>query len=249
MSNLKLFQAVKLYRYWSYRALLTFKLRYRKSKLGLLWPSLSLIFVVVVLGSLWKELMKIENPIQFYVYLAAGFGVWPLLAGTIERGTSPLIMSNTEVPLSCQIFERALLNFFPFLFVLPLLFIFLIFTESIGQHNVLFLPFMLMLFLWVVGVLSFMIAIILYVPDIAHVSKSLMRIAFLATPIVWQLPRLGEHQSLMWFNPFFIPLEAVRYSLSGILYQPDVLWTFPIYALLTLLAGLFALNISVKKIA
>ncbi len=194
--------------------------------------------------------MSITDKTQFYLYLLTGYATWPLLSGAVQNGTTTQI-GDTDIntPFMCRIMEKTVLIFLPFLFVTPVIIVALIIAHNEAYTHLLYLPLnLLCMFLWVVGAITFLIAITTWIPDIGHIVASIMRIAFLATPIIWQLPRLGDYQYLIWINPFFIPLEAFRYSLSGIIFENNVLLIFPAYSIFLFILGLTFLNFSIPKV-
>lgn len=94
-----------------------------------------------------------------------------------------------------------------------------------------------------------LMSIVSMLPDFKHLVNAIMGLAFLATPVIWDIERLGEYQKYIWLNPFFPPLEFMRYSLTGIVYDVNVIWVASIYSLaLTVIGvGFFAANINKIK--
>lgn len=244
--------SLKLWRYWAYRAHLSNILKYRASKLGLIWPILSLLAVTLVIGVIWGILLEKENQFEYFLYLLCGYPAWTILSGTIEQGCRD---ANTKIfggiPYFTVILERAVLVFFPFLSMLPIILAALLWYYGYDIAHIAWFPaiFILTIF-WVVGSISLLVAVISIVPDLRHFIGALMRLAFLATPIIWETSRLGEYEAYIWLNPFYIPLESIRSSLLGTLFETPYLWLyFMIFAALVFILGVLALKLRINKLS
>jgi ABC-type polysaccharide/polyol phosphate export permease len=206
-------KSATLWRYWVYRAFVRFQLRFRGSRLGLLWPILSVVLVVLILGTLWSKILNRSDGLTYYLYLLCGFPVWQFLAASVREGSEGTagFSKNSNLPFTSHIFEKISLNAFPLLQIFPII---IIASAAIGYHELkhfLFIPIAVFcLLIWSIGVISGLIVLSTLKPDIKHLINSLMRLSFLATPIVWEPTRLGELIDYIWFNPFFIPLEYMR---------------------------------------
>ncbi len=250
LTNLDIIESFRLWRYWLYRGVVSYRLRYRKSSIGMLWPSLSLMVITVVLGAVWGTLLNKDSVSGYFLYLLCGYPVWSLLSGAMEQGSRELgLRTSGGVPFLTIILERIVMNWLPFLYMLPLVVLGVLFFHQGSYAHILYLPvFLVLIWFWIIGVISLLVVLISIFPDLKHLVNALMRLAFLATPIIWELPRLGDYQQYIWVNPFFIPLESLRYSLSGIIHQESVLWLFPLYSLVLFIVGVFVLNSRLRKL-
>jgi ABC-type polysaccharide/polyol phosphate export permease len=70
--------------------------------------------------------------------------------------------------------------------------------------------------------------------DVAEVTELIMRIGFLATPVIW-IPTEGARGSLvgnyLLFNPFYHVLEPVRSAVLGTSFPTQSLWISSVLAL------------------
>ena len=236
--------SLKLWRYWLYRANLNYKLKYRKSILGLLWPMLSLVILTGIIGFVWGELLDKDNRTQYYLYILSGYPVWGIVSGSIEQGCRPFRPQIDGVPFFATVLERAAIVFIPFIYVLPLIVVAsLVFHEYQPVHFIYFPATFIVLMFWVVGAISIIITLTSWLSDLEHLISATMRLAFLATPIIWEVERLGEYQLFVWYNPFYMPLEGLRSSLSGLYDSQASLYVlFFCYGLGVLLLGVFLLR-------
>jgi ABC-type polysaccharide/polyol phosphate export permease len=68
--------------------------------------------------------------------------------------------------------------------------------------------------------------------DVAEIVQFVMRISFLATPVIW-MPSSEKAQSLgllLYFNPFYYLLEIVRAPLQGVVPSWEI-WAVPLVML------------------
>ena len=249
--SLDILNALKFWPSWSYRAKVNFSLQYRDSSLGLLWPVLSLLAVTLSIGLIWGILLNKDDLPGYLIYLVCGFPIWRVISGSVDQGCIP----TTEglpggMPLFTMVLERVFIVFLPFFYVLPVIFIaaFIPDGSPLPDFALLLLSFSLLV-IWSVGAVSLLIALISLVPDLRHVITAVMRLAFLATPIIWEYGRLGEYQKYIWLNPFFVPLESLRSAFLGESeIKMQLLTYFSIYALTMLLLGVYALKLRANRI-
>jgi len=233
-------ESLVIWRYWTYRAYLKFRLGYQDSRLGLIWPSLSLSLIVIVLGTVWGIILERGSLSHYLVYLFSGFPVWQAISATVNGANNgvPNRTSNGQ-PLMILFFERLTGVILSFSTVMPMVFVVMLATKNSPYMHFLFFPFaVLTIFVWALGVFLTLSVIVTLRPDIKQLISALMRVSFLATPVIWEPSRLGEYVNYIWWNPFFAPLELVRYSISGIVYMPEVIWITPLYAAFMLCLGL-----------
>lgn len=234
------------------KATINYRLVYIDSKLGLFWPNFAVALLVLVLGTVWGILLEKEDRGAYYLYLTAGYPIWLFLSSSVSQGVADVIgfAKGNGLPISSFLFERLVTVSYRFLNIVPLIVIaFIFFGDGFSAHLLWFPLALLCLFLWALGVLMILMSIVSMLPDFKHLVNAIMGLAFLATPVIWDIERLGEYQKYIWLNPFFPPLEFMRYSLTGIVYDVNVIWVASIYSLaLTVIGvGFFAANINKIK--
>ncbi len=70
--------------------------RYRRSKIGPFWLTISMGMLVAVLGVLYASLFKIEIA-DFLPYIALGFIVWGLVSGLINEGCTAFVDAESII--------------------------------------------------------------------------------------------------------------------------------------------------------
>lgn len=246
---LKVIESLTLWRYWTYKAVLSFKLRYRGTSLGLVWPVLSTLFVVLVIGTVWGVLLKKDNLVDYYLYLLSGYSIWTVISISVEQGCREVDARNVGgTPFFTIILERSALSLIQFSLVLPLVFMLVIYSDKANLSLFLFVPLVLtLLILWSIGLISIIIFLVSLVPDFKHLINAMMRLSFLATPIIWDVDQLGVYKDYIWFNPFYLPLEASRQVLIGSV-DISLMSYFCLYALLLISIGCVLVKAKMSEI-
>jgi len=217
LSTLDIRQSLVLWRLWLYRAWVNHRLYYQKSRLGLFWPFLSVAMFTLVLGAIWGSILAKEDVAYYLAYLAIGFPVWQMISGVVEKSNIGFNegSSASGLPLSIQVFERVSSSFIGFINVLPVL-LFAILVSKWSEITLIgFAVSLFFLLVYCFGVSLIISVITTTYPDIKHLIMALMRLAFLATPIIWEARRLGDYEKYLVINPFYLPLGFVRSSIHS----------------------------------
>ncbi len=194
--------------------------RYRRSRLGPFWITISMAVLVAVLGTLYGALLKVEAA-EYVPFLALGFIVWSLISGLAAEGSGAFteaahIIREVSLPLSVHVYRvvwRNLIIFFHNIAIFVVVAI--LFSIWPGWPGLLVLPGLVLLCLngmWIGLLLGIVSA---RFRDLPPIVESLMRIAFFVTPIIWTPSLLPDRTTLLDLNPFFHVLELVRAPLLG----------------------------------
>ena len=194
--------------------------RYRRSRLGPFWLTISLGFTVGALGFLYGTLFN--QPIDDYLpYLAAGFVVWGLISGLINDGTRAFIDSEglikqLSAPLSIYVYRSVWSNALIFLHnILVFFLVVLIFSKPLSWTLLLVAPGLALLLLngvWAALLLGLVSA---RFRDVPQIISSLVQVMFFVTPVLWTTEMLPDRALLLELNPFFYFVELVRAPLLG----------------------------------
>lgn len=217
-------KALTSYQYWLLVSFLNVVVQYRESKLGPFWISGSIGIFVVLLGSLYALIFDLDRS-YFIPYLAIGYIVWHLISGTIiqslalyRKNKNYILQSRMVLPVyNFQLIFEILLIFVHNLVLLLL--IFMVFQHWPGFIGILLFSLgmiaILVTMLWVTILLGLLGAAY---RDLSEFINIIMRIAFLATPIIWQMGKTGNREaveSVMFLNPFYHYIEIVRAPLMN----------------------------------
>lgn len=221
------FEGFKNYEFWTIFGANEIKKKYRRSKLGQLWITLSVAFFVLIVGSLYKSLFGIEDN-SYVTYLAIGYVLWQFISGVLNKSGS-IFSKNGKFMLQRSwptttfvlwlIYSEILILAHNLLILIPIFFFWGTWPSIVG---VLFsiLGF-LITFMTALAVGMIIGITTLRYRDIQPILKSLVRIAFFATPIIWMERDLGEVGDLILaVNPFGYFLHIVRDPLLGVAINP-----------------------------
>ena len=211
------------FRSWLYVAWFQFLIRYRRTLIG---PALLLLgpgLFIALLGPLFSEVSGISAAI-FVPHLAIGLVVWTLISGFVTGSTTVFLRNRPQIlqggmSLTDLVMVDGFTTVLQFLHQLVIVVaIFLIFGVGIGLYALVSLSGLMLLVVngvWLTIVFGIIGA---RYRDLNEVVQAIMRIAFLATPIIWmpgEAGRGGIMGAFLTLNPFYHFLELVRAPLLG----------------------------------
>lgn len=206
---------------WGLLGINDIRQRYRRSRIGQFWITLSLGIFVGSIGSIYSMLFGRE--VEDYVpYFATNYVIWSFISSTIVDCTSIFVQSAgylRQEALSKTIFVMRLLvkNFMILahnVVVIPIVFI--VFSVMPGPSLVLAIP-----GLFLLGLAGFATALIFGVlctrfRDLPQVIQSLLQIGFFLTPVLWRPEQLPPDARLVVaINPLAAYLHIVTEPMLG----------------------------------
>ena len=187
-----------------------FKLKYRRSALGILWSLLNPLLMMIVLAAVFSYMFRFQIE-HFPVYLILG----TIMFDFMNRGTTEAMSSILEsqslikkiriekiiFPLEKVVFE--LLNFGLAMIAAVAVMLFFHVTPSI--HALWGLPFIIVVVaLFSTGLSLLISALSVFFRDVMHLWTVLMTAWTYATPLFYPYEMLEEWmQLIMQFNPMF----------------------------------------------
>jgi ABC-type polysaccharide/polyol phosphate export permease len=212
--------AIAAYDIWSFLAWQDIKIRYRRSKIGPLWITISMAVFCIALGAVYSQLFKTDVS-ELLPFLAIGMVVWSFLASCLGEmpnlyvDNAPYIKDMRINPLTIllRVLSRNIIILAHNLLIV--LGIYLYFGIWPGWMGLLMVPglILVVLNLAVIGIpLSIFGA---RFRDLSQITQSILQVIFFITPIFW-FPRLLEKGSLVIAaNPFAYFIDLVRSPLLG----------------------------------
>jgi len=208
---------------WLYVAWFRFLIHYRKMLLGPAWLLVGPALFIGVLGLLFSEVSGMPREI-FIPHLAVGLIVWTLITGFVSGSTTlfprarPQIlqggMALTDIVM-VDVFTTVLMFLHQSVIIVA---VFVLVGLGIGLYALISLVGLTLLVangIWFTIVFGIIGA---RYRDLSEVVQAIMRIAFLATPIIW-MPSEGARAGILGvyltLNPFYHFLELVRAPLLG----------------------------------
>ena len=72
------------------------KLRYRRSKIGQFWITLSMIIFITSLGLVYSKLFK-ADPTEYIPYLSISYIIWNYISGFLNESSNLLVNSSRYI--------------------------------------------------------------------------------------------------------------------------------------------------------
>lgn len=193
-----------------------FKLKYRRSVLGVLWSVLNPLLMMIVLTAVFSFVFRFEIE-NFPVYLILGNTLFALMADSTTSAMHSIIDS---APLIKKIrihkilfpLEKVLFQLVNFLFSLIAIAAVLIFFRIAPTTNLLFLPLLLIYVItFSFGIGLLLAALAVFFRDILHLWSVVITAWTYATPLFYPVSILeGWMMTIMQFNPMYYYVTYFR---------------------------------------
>lgn len=210
-----------------------FKLRYRRSLLGVVWSMLNPLLMMVVMALIFSNVFKFEfNMYPFAVYLILG----QTLFTVFQDGTNGAMSSILEAaPLIKKVHvekiifptEKVFFAVVNFLFSLIAIACVLIFFGMMPSWKTIFVPVLLIeLIVFTLGVGYLVSALSVFFRDVMHLWGVLMSVWYYFTPLFWPYDALRNFgvewvYTLVQFNPMYHFVSCFRQIVTGIPLESD----------------------------
>ena len=198
-----------------------FKLKYRRSILGVLWSILNPLFTMLVISKVFGALLKIEIP-NFSTYYIVGWSIWNFFSEATNLSMSSVLQGAPlikKVYLPKYIFplEKCLFSLVNFAFsliaVVAVMCLQGVFT-GFTSFTILLAPVPVLLCLvFNIGMSLLLSALTVFFRDIQHLYGVLLTVWMYLTPIIYPMYYLDNHQTLQTIvkcNPMYYYVEYFR---------------------------------------
>ncbi len=195
-----------------------FKLKYRRSVLGILWSVLNPLLMMIVLSAVFSNMLKFGGGIDnFPLYLILGTVMFSLMQNSTSAAmysiidAAPLIkkirVEKMLFPIEKSVFE--LLNFSISLVAVVLV---MLFFRVVPTIHLLFLPLLLVyITLFSAGLGLLLAALAVFFRDICHLWSVVITAWTYATPIFYPVQILPDWmKTVMEFNPMYHYISYFR---------------------------------------
>jgi lipopolysaccharide transport system permease protein len=208
------------------------KQRYRRSKLGAFWLTISMAVLIGALGLVFGGVFN--TPMQELLpFLALGIILWTFISTTIIEGCTAFISAEAiikQLPLPLfvhvmRVLWRNVIILLHNIIIVPLIFLF--FLKPLSLVSFLAIPGLLLSTI-IIAWIAFLAAILCTrYRDLSQIVTSILQIAFYITPIIWMPNMLTGRSSFLFLdmNPFFHIIEVIRAPLLGTFPTPTN-WLF-----------------------
>jgi ABC-type polysaccharide/polyol phosphate export permease len=194
--------------------------RYRRTKLGPFWLTLSQAALIGGIGLSFSVIFA--RPLDEYiVYLAAGMTLWLFISSCLVEGPQAFLrgqpwMLAFEMPASVHIYRAVLTQIIIFAhhFVIYLAVAAFI-KNPINHWTLLAVPGLILVTLAMTGIVMLLGVLGARFRDVQPAMAALVSMLFMFTPIFWERPFLRQHAWIADFNPVLHLLDVVRLPLLG----------------------------------
>ncbi|MCH9690617.1 MAG: ABC transporter permease [Gammaproteobacteria bacterium] len=215
-----LFAAVAAHDLWSFLAWQDIKIRYRRSKIGPFWITISTAIFCVALGAVYSRLFKADIA-ELLPYLTIGMVLWVYISSTLGEMANLFVdntayIQNTRInPLSILLRAIARNTIIFGHNLLIVIGIYLYFGIWPGWNVLLVIPGFLLVVLNLLAISIPLSVIGARFRDLAQIVQSLLQVMFFITPIFWFPRLLGENSWIIKANPIGYFMDLVRSPLLG----------------------------------
>lgn len=209
------------WRLWTHLGLSDIRGRYRRSRIGQHWQTISIAVLVGAISFVYSGLLNMD-PRGYAVYVVCAFSCWMLMSGLITDSCTAFISSegvirHYDFPKSVFIYQVIMRNMVVFahniVLVIP---VFLLTGHSFSFTMLLVIPALLLYALngvWIGAVLGMACA---RFRDIPQGVASVVQIGFIVTPVMFMADSIvGAQRAVVDYNPLARFLAIARDPLMG----------------------------------
>lgn len=205
---------------WTFLAWQDIRLRYRRSKIGPFWITLSMSIFCLSLGAVYSQLFGADLR-EYLPFLAVGFVFWALMSGMVTEFPNAFVDSAAYIkdvrvnPMSIlfRLVTRHLITFLHNAVIVAIVFVW--FGIFPGWTLLWALPGMALV---VLNLTALGVSLSLFgarFRDVSPITQSLVQVLFFITPITWFPKLLPADAWVVAANPFAYYLDLTRSPLLG----------------------------------
>lgn len=259
-----IFNNIKKYKFLlSQLVIRDFKVKYKRSVLGVLWSVLYPLLMMMVMAVVFSHMFKFNmEGVNYLVYLMSGLVIFNYFSEATNNAMGSIfgnasLINKVYIPKYIFPIAKCLFVGINFLFSLIPLLLIIIFSGNPAEGtkcaiNVyyLLLPFIyLCMFLFTLGIGYILSTVSVFLRDMVYIWGIILTILNYFTPLFYQISILPETlQTIFKFNPLYIYINATR---EIILYgsMPTPLYLLACFgsAAIVLIIGLFVFRKNQNK--
>ncbi len=195
-----------------------FKLKYRRSVLGVLWSVLNPLFSMLVITQVFGLLLKVEVP-NFATYYIVGWSLWNFFSESTSMAMSSVIggaplIKKVYIPKYIFPLEKCLFALINFAFSLIAVLAVMLIQGVFPSWTIVFAPLpILYCFLFSIGLSLILSALTVYFRDVMHLYGVLLTVWMYLTPIIYPVSLLentGFIYEIVKLNPLTMFVELFR---------------------------------------
>jgi ABC-type polysaccharide/polyol phosphate export permease len=213
-------EALRQYELWGYLAKQDIKNRYRRSKIGPFWMTITMAIFCGALGFVYSHLLGVEIR-ELLPFLSVGLVVWSLIMGSISEMPTLYVeaapyIKDIKINLLTILFRAIIRNLIIFIHnILIVIGIYLYFDIWPGWIGLIAIPGFILVLLNII-VIGVPLAILgARFRDVDQIIKSILQVTFFITPIFWFPRALINEGWIIAINPATHYLDLIRSPLLG----------------------------------
>jgi lipopolysaccharide transport system permease protein len=214
-------EGVRLWEMWLRQSWNEVRRRYKRTLLGPMWVTVSLLIFAIALSFIWAGLWKMKVA-EFLPFLLSGLIPWYLISGAIGEACTAFLqgeglMKSRQFPYTALIygvlarntivFGHNLLGFVP---------IALVCGVTLTWYSLLIVPGLALVILNCAWMAVLVAVFCLRFRDFQQLVTSILQIAMFVTPVFWNASQLqGKRAVLVDINLLHHMVEVVRQPMLG----------------------------------
>lgn len=195
--------------------------RYRRTRIGQFWLTISMGLMILGLGIVYSTLFRVDIA-TYLPYVAVSLVLWTFISSFVNESCHAFIESeglikHTDLPRSTHVFRvglRGLIILAHNIVLIPFVFLALaLFPGWSLLWLLLTLPLLVLNLFWMGFTLAILCA---RYRDIPQIIQSLMQVMFFITPVMFKPIQIAEGPIwILQLNPFAALLDIVREPILG----------------------------------
>jgi ABC-type polysaccharide/polyol phosphate export permease len=191
------------------------RIRYRRSKIGPFWITISMAIFIIALGVVYSKLFKMAAA-EYLPNLATGYLFWTMIATTLSESPTIFIdnaayLKDMKINLLVFIFRALARNTIIFLHNAAFIICVCVYYQIWPEWPLLLvLPGMILVLLNLFWVTLLFGIIGARYRDVAPIIQSLVQVLFFVSPITWMPKLVGGNSWVLKLNPIAYFLDLTR---------------------------------------
>jgi ABC-2 type transport system permease protein len=226
-----------------------FKLKYRRSVLGVIWSVLNPLLMMLVMSLVFSFFLRYDNIEHYPLYLIVANITWQVFADSTNAGMMSIIdaaplLKKVRVKKTVFPVEKVLFSLVNFLFSLIAVVVVMLWEGVAPTPVMLLAPIcIVLLMLFCVGLSLLLSALAVFFRDLIHLWSVLLMAWMYATPLFWPVSMIEQvpyHavRVLMYVNPMYNFVTFMRDTVIYATIPPvEVVVSCVVWALVSLVLG------------
>ena len=210
--------AMKSYEMWTVHGWNDIRQKYRRSKLGPFWITISLLITIIPMSLIYGKILG-EDSKSYFPYLSISLILWTFVFSICTESCTSFISSEgiikqIKLPFTIFILRTLFRNNLLLLHNIVLIFLITIYYKIPDfLHLLIFITSIILIDLVALPVGIILAVISTRFRDFPLIVTSGLQLQFFITPIFWKVETLGNKRWIADINPLFHIFEIFRNSL------------------------------------